>query len=628
MCPRAVAGLRDYTLAAMRPVRWLFPLLAALLLPSGRASRAADPQPYQVALAPTGNAALDQALHDSSTLVSLEKTGPVGPFGLVARARQDAERLQSVLGSFGYYRGTVAVRIDSHPLDEPGLIDRIAAAPASPALPVALSFALGPQFHLGKVAIEGAVPQAAQDALGLKPGQPALAADVLAARDRVLDSLRNDGFALAKVEEPVAILHPDQEALDVTFPVSAGPRVDIGPIAITGLQAVNQPFAQRQLTIHEGEQFSPALVETGRQDLAGLGVFSSVRAVAGTALDPEGRLPITYQVTERPGHQVSATVAYSTDLGVEGSVSWLDRNLFGNAEQLRLSAGMSLGGTAQPKPGYAAAAQFVKPSFPTRDTSLQADLGAVDQSLQAYDRKAVTGDVLINWKLSPHWTLSGGLNGEQAQITQEGVTNNYTLAGIPLLLKYDDTNSLFDPTRGVRAAASVTPTQSFTGKPGTFVLSQISASTYLDVSALWGQQGRSVIALRGLVGKAWGVDQFGLPPDQRFYAGGSATVRGYKYQTVGPLFPDGTPQGGTATSAGTIEYRQRILGNYGFAAFVDAGQVTANGAPFTGNWRVGVGVGARYYTSIGPIRLDVALPLNRPPGGDSFELYIGIGQAF
>jgi translocation and assembly module TamA len=629
MLTRLASRRRAYSLARMRPPRWFFPLLAALfLLPSGRVSRAADPLPYDVTLAPTGNAALDQALHDSATLVSLQTVGPVGPFGLLARARQDLGRLQAVLGSFGYYQGQVTLRIDGHALDDPALPGLLQAAPADPPVKVTLGFTPGPVFHLGTVAIEGTVPQAARDAMKLAPGDPAVAADVLAAQDRILVALRNAGYALAKGGEPIAILHPDRQALDVTFPVAAGPRVDIGRISIAGLHEVNAGFAERQITLREGERFSPATIEAARQELSSLGVFSSVRAVVGTELDADGRLPVVFQVAERPRHQVSATIGYSTDLGAEASASWLDRNLFGNAEQLRLTASATGGGSAQKQPGYAMAAQFIKPSYPWRDTSVQADLGAVDQHLQAYDRKAVTGDLLLNYKISPHWTASGGLNGEQARITQEGMTDNYTLAGIPLSLKYDDTDSLFDPTHGVRALAQVTPTQSFTGKAGTFVLSQISASTYLDASALWDQPGRSVVALRGLVGKAFGVGQFGLPPDQRFYAGGSTTVRGFKYQSVGPQFADGTPEGGTAVSAATIEYRQRILDNYGFAAFVDAGQVTANGVPFAGNYHVGVGVGARYYTSIGPIRVDVAVPVNKEPGGDSFELYIGIGQAF
>jgi translocation and assembly module TamA len=613
----------------MRRHRWLFPLLAALfVVPAGRLSRAADPLTYAVVLAPTGNAALDQALHDSSTLVSLQGAGAIPPFGLVARGQQDVPRLQAVLGSFGYYQGTVTLRVDGHPPDDPALPDLLAALPAQPPVKVTLDFTTGPLFHLGKVAIDGVVPQVGRDAMKLAPGDPAVATDVLAAQTRILTALRDAGYALAKSGEPIAILHTATTTLDVTFPVSTGPRVDIGTITITGLDQVNAGFAARQVTLHEGERFSPAAIEAARSDLSGLGVFGSVRAIAGTQLDANGRLPITFQVAERPRHQVSVTVGYSTDLGAEVSASWLDRNLFGNAEQLRLTASATGGGSAQKEPGYSVAAQFVKPSYPWRDTSVQADLGAVDQYLQAYDRKAVTGDLLLNWKISPHWTASGGVNGEQARITQEGMTDNYTLAGIPLSLKYDDTNDVFNPTRGVRALAQVTPTQSFTGKPGTFVLSQITASTYLDLSALWDQQGRSVVALRGIVGKAFGVGQFGLPPDQRFYAGGSSTVRGFKYQSVGPQFPDGNPEGGTALSAGTVEFRQRILDNYGVVAFVDAGQVSADGVPFGGNTHIGVGLGARYYTSFGPIRVDFAVPVNKEPGGDSFELYIGIGQAF
>jgi len=191
-------------------------------------------------------------------------------------------------------------------------------------------------------------------------------------------------------------------------------------------------------------------------------------------------------------------------------------------------------------------------------------------------------------------------------------------------VKFDDTDDLLNPTKGIRATLLLTPTQSFGGSSATFTLAQLSGSTYVDLSG----SGRSVVALRGLVGKAFGASVFALPPDQRFYAGGSGTVRGFRYQSVGPQFPDGNPTGGTAVSAGSVEFRQRILEHYGVVGFVDAGQVTADGAPFTSTWRVGAGIGARYYTSIGPIRLDVAIPLNRQPHGDAFELYIGIGQAF
>ncbi len=177
---------------------------------------------------------------------------------------------------------------------------------------------------------------------------------------------------------------------------------------------------------------------------------------------------------------------------------------------------------------------------------------------------------------------------------------------------------------------AVTPIQSFShNSNATFVILQANAAAYVDLASFgWTVPGRSVLALRGLVGTARGASLFSLPPDQRFYGGGSSTVRGFRYQSIGPPFPDNKPIGGTSIDAATIEFRQRLFENFGVAAFVDAGQVGAKSTPFQGTVHVGAGIGLRYYTAIGPIRLDVAVPLNKQPGNDAFEIYIGLGQVF
>jgi translocation and assembly module TamA len=585
---------------------------------------AADPQPYEVTLEPTGNTALDTALKDASQLISLQKTAPVGPFALVTRAREDLNRFQQAQNSFGYYKAKVTLTIDGKPLDDPQLPDLLERAPADPPVKVGASFELGPQFHLGRIDIEGDVPPEARNSLGLSPGAPAIAADVLTAQQRLLTAIREAGHPLAKVDLPPVTLQLDQNLLNVTFRVDAGPYANIGRIEITGLKTVNEDYIRRRLLLQSGQRFSPIRVEQARQDLASIGVFSVVRISPGEHLDPNGTIPVVIDVTERPLHSVDVGAAYSTDLGVNLNAGWHHRNLFGNAEQLNITGGIQLGGNDVVKPGYNLGVQFLKPDFLMRDQTLEIDLGAIKQSLEAYDQRALTQKIAINRKLLAHWTVSIGLSGEQEEITQEGVERQYELIGLPMSVRFDNTNSLLDPTSGFRAAILLTPTQSLGHNNATFVIGQISGSAYFDLSG----GGRSVIAMRGLTGKAFGVDLFSLPPDQRFYAGGSGTVRGFRYQSVGPQFPDGNPTGGTAVSAGSLELRQRILDKYGVVAFVDAGQVTANGAPFTSNWRVGAGIGARYYTSIGPIRLDVAIPLNREPHGDAFELYIGIGQAF
>jgi translocation and assembly module TamA len=604
--------------------------LAVLLLAlPDPATRAADPMPYTVDLGTTsGDKAIDQALHDAATLISLRTSAPVGPFALVARASDDRARFLAVLHSFGYYQGKVELTIDGRPLDDTGLIDALEAAPAAPPAQVAAKFELGPLFHLGAVSVTGSLPPGMEADLGIRTGDPARAADVLAAGDHLLATLRQAGYALATVAPPVATLHPDQGTLDVAFAVNAGPRVDLGEITISGLDHVHEAYVRNRLTLHPGETFNPTEIETARADLAGLGVFSSVRAEPATQLDSQGRLPVTFVVTEAPPRSVDLGLSYATDLGVTPSIGWHHHNLFGNGEQLNLTASASNGGDADTGLGYKVGAQFIKPDFLACDQSLQVEVDALRQDLQAYDQNALLESVTLTRPLwpqwSPHWTGSIGLSAEQEYILQEDVGRSYDLIGVPMTLKYDSSNNVLEPTKGIRAAFAVTPTKSLSGGDATFLIMQASASTYFDVSG----DGRSVVAVRGLLGQVAGAGQFSLPPDQRFYAGGSATVRGFRYQSVGPQFADGKPTGGTAIGAGTVELRQRLFGNWGTSAFVDAGQVNANGAPLAGTWRIGAGVGVRYYTSIGPIRLDVAVPVNRAPGGDAFELYIGLGEAF
>lgn len=595
-----------------------------LLIALGDSVRAADPQPYTVTLKPTGDSTLDAALQGSATLIALRDSAPAGGFALTERARQDTQRFQTALNSFGYYKATITLTIAGHPLDDPALPGMIDALPADPPIEVAAGFDLGPRFKLGQVTLSTRVPPDIPPHLEIEAGQPAMAAEVLAAQGRLLDALRADGYPMASVPVPVATLRPADNLLDVDFQPQAGPKADIGPIGFTGLKDMNEAFVRRRLLLHQGQLYTPQAIEAARQDLTSIGVFGSVRAMPAAALDPAGQLPVTFDLTERPLHAVEAGIGYSTDLGINLSTAWHDRNLFGNAEQLNLTASIQDGGNAVIQPGYQVGAQFLKPDFLMRDQTLEADVTAVKQDLQAYNQTALLEKLALNRKLSPHWTVSAGISGEQESIIQEGETRHYNLVGLPVTVKYDNTDDLINPTKGYRGTLFVTPTYSIGTTNATFLIMQIAGSTYFDVF----DDGRSIVALRGLIGKASGVGVFGLPPDQRFYAGGSSTVRGYRYQTLGPQFRDEKPTGGTAISTGTVELRQRILSSFGIVGFVDVGQVTSTGAPFASAWHAGAGVGARYYTAIGPIRLDVAVPLNKLPGGDSLELYIGIGQAF
>ncbi|MDT7952718.1 MAG: autotransporter assembly complex family protein [Acetobacteraceae bacterium] len=603
----------------------LLVLSATTALVGPEIGHAADPQPYTVDLPNTDVPALDTALKASSVLVTLREKAPVGPFALITRAREDRGRLETALNSFGYYGARISIDIAGRPIDDPDLPTMLDRTTAS--VPVTVHIDKGPLYKLRQVQLTGDPIPVAREALKLKPGDPAVAADVLAAQDRMLTALLDSSHALAKVDKPVAVLVPSATGLDVSYDVKPGPRVDLGPITITGLDRVHESYVRRRLLLHPGEPFDPRTISKAREDLAGVGVFSAVTVDAPDHLDPAGQLPLTFRVVERKRHVLGATAAYSTDLGFSAGVTWSHRNLFGNAERLDLGAAITqLGGTASRRPGYDVSATLTQPDIFVRDLDLIYRVEGIKESLDAYDRTALLAGISLRRRFSEELSLTAGVQAQQARITQEGVTNDYTLVQLPVTAAYNTTGpeGLLDPTHGIKATGTITPSESLRSPGATFVILSATGSTYFD----FGSAGRSVLALRATVASVQGATTFELPPDQRLYAGGSGTVRGYRYQSIGPKFPDLRPIGGTSLGAGTVEFRQRFLSSFGAAVFVDAGEVSTSSAPFTGDLRVGAGAGLRYYTPFGPIRADFAVPLNKQRGDDSFEIYVGIGQAF
>jgi translocation and assembly module TamA len=629
-------------------------LITALLI--APAVRAADPQPYTVRIESTGLGALDDALKASSQLESLRTSAPAGPFALIGRAGADYERLRTVLESFGYYESRLSITIADRALDDSGLPGALEALPAGSHVPVQIKVETGPLYHLGRISIDGEVSAKARAAFALESGAPAVAANVLAAGQRLLDALEDEGHAYARVDDPIAYQNAQDRVLDVSFKATAGPVYRLGAISFQGLKRIHEPFLQKRLKLHPGDLYSPSRIERARADLLALGTFSGISVRLPKESDVQGdTLPVIFDVQERKRHAVSLTAAYSSDLGGSGGATWTDRNVFGNAEQLNLSASIiNWGGSDTTGLGYELGAQLNKPDFLRPDQSVQFSLNALKQNLIAYDQTAQIGAVTVSRKLTQQWSIGLGLSLEQERIFQQaadqykGANFYYTLIALPLTAKYDSTalpNPLSDPLHGIRLTLSLAPTESLGHPSSTFVIFQASASTYLDLSRFdWTAPGRSVIALRGLFAEAYGAGQFGLPPDQRFYAGGSATIRGYQYQSVGPIFPGPpppkppavpppppsppVPTGGTDLVAAGIEFRQRMWTNFGSAVFVDAGKVTDHPHPLNGRPSVGYGAGLRYYTPIGPIRLDIGLPVRRLRDGDALEIYVGLGQAF
>jgi translocation and assembly module TamA len=606
---------------AMRLWRGAFVLLFGMAIAGS--AHGADPVTYTVTFKPSGDPQLDSLLKQTAALVALAQKLPPAPFALIGRARADAAQFAIVLHSLGYDSGSVAITVDGKATSDPTLLDALTQAPKGTTVPVVVIPDKGPQYRLGAVAYPGlpdgvATPQ-------LRPGAPALAAPILAAAGTLRTALQNAGYAFATVSPPLAEADGANDTLDVTYTITPGPRVAIGAITFAGLTRADPAFLRRHLKLRPGQRFSDTGLSDARDALLGLGVFAAVTPVPQQSGAKDGEVPILFRVTELKRHAVTLGLAYATDTGFTVSSSWEDRDVFRHAETLTLSvAASNYGGSDGTAPGYDIKGVFGKPDFHVVGQTFTYTLEGIRQSLTPYNRTAIVTGPSLSLPLSPHVSLDYGLSFTTESVTQEGIGRHYVLAQLPLSLSYDTADSTLEPTHGVNATVSLTPTEPVVGGSGGFVIAQASAATYLPVEPDAG----GIIAIRALVGTIQGATQFQVPADQRFYAGGSGTVRGFSYQTIGPLFPDDTPEGGDAIDTGSLEFRQHVLKNFGVVPFVDAGQVSAGAAPFSGTLRVGVGVGARYYTGIGPIRLDIALPVNRTPGSGSFALYIGLGEAF
>jgi translocation and assembly module TamA len=197
----------------------------------------------------------------------------------------------------------------------------------------------------------------------------------------------------------------------------------------------------------------------------------------------------------------------------------------------------------------------------------------------------------------------------------------FYVAALPGQVGFDRSDNLLDPTKGYRVNVRVSPETSLgTGK-------QMYARSILDASYYYPVKDNIVVAARARAGTISGIARDNLAPSRRFYGGGGGSVRGFGYQQLGPKDPNNDPVGGRSMNEFSLEGRYRF-GNYGVVGFVDAGQAYESSIPKFNDWRMGVGVGGRFYTNFGPIRLDVATPINRRPGESRVSVYVSIGQAF
>jgi translocation and assembly module TamA len=619
--------------------------------------------PYRVEFVTRGSDGVIDSVQDASSLFKLRHDPPSDEGALVQRINADFAPMTDALWALGYYNARFFVSIGSVTELELGRqgaekLGRAATAYKNRAIvPITVTVETGPLFKLRNIAVingETRKPfppeELPPNILKLNPGDPAKAADLRDGVTRLIDYFRGQAFPLVKAPLPEPTVDHARETMDVTFVVSPGRKATFGDVLVNAPEGVDSSIVRSFIYLQEGDPYSPKALADTKRSVTSIPAVGSVRIREGDALDAADRLPITLDVADRPRNLIGATAGYSTVDGPTGNVYYENRNLFGGAESLRLDGsvfyappiyGITLNEYNTFKGpqkfnsvglGGRTTASFVKPAL--NGSRIDFLFDAIAESYRSgggsfggYVDQLGGGTGALRYRFDGKLSLQAGLKFERGEATDALGRVNYELVGVPMSLKYDNTNRLLDPNQGLRLTATVTPYTGLFGEKG-FTKATVTGSTYYAFD----DDANYILAGRAGFGSIFG-DTGGLasiPANYRFYEGGLATIRGYRFQTVGPSTPFHYTIGGLSAFNATLEGRIKVTDTIGVAPFFDIGGAYRNSLPFSGGGdvRASIGIGAIYYTPIGPIRMDIARPLNPRPGDYPLVSYISIGQPF
>jgi translocation and assembly module TamA len=574
----------------------------------------ANPVTYDVRLEGDLPGALRDLIEKSSALITQKDRPPASYAALSKRVDDDVGRIKDVLASEAYYEPDVKATIDTD--SEPAL--------------VVVSVNPGAVYHIQAVDIRyqpaepvTAVPRIADD-VGLSIRQQAAGAPLVEAERWLVRQLNENGYPNAHIVGSQYLANRDTKTVTATWTVDTGPLARFGELQVNGLKDVDPDYVHRIAEWKPGTLYDIREIERVRTTLSNTRLFAMISPPPREDVPVEnGVVPVNFEVSEGLPRSVGVGLYYSTDeLGPGGSLSWEHRNLFGSAESLRLRIEGS-------QVRQWADADFRKPAFLDLDQSALVNLRVERNDTDAYEGTTGSGFAGIERQFLEHWSITAGPAFIYADIQRSGGEDQgdqFLLGGARTRLAYDSRDDKLNPSRGLNGSVGLSPFASLALTSTQFIIAEATLAGYRSVL----EDDRVVLAARARVGSISGSSRSQVPASQRFYAGGGGSVRGYEFQSIGPLDRRNDPIGGRSLVEVNAEARIRIIGPFGIVPFIDGGQVYEEVYPqlSRGDLQWAAGLGLRYYSPIGPIRLDVATPINPRGIDDPFQFYISIGQAF
>jgi len=588
--------------------------IVALLLGfafGGNAAWCAETIDYTVSVTGVKSSGLKDSIVEASQLLDKSRRPVPTLRALRRRVEESLPRITALLRARAYYAATHDFRIDRKSDKEEEVI---------------LEIKLGPVYRIGSydirpVASGGSLPtiDIPLKTLGLKLGERAKSELITDADNLLLAALGKQGYPLARIVDRRIVVDHKARTLSATISVETGPHARFGQTVTEGLKDVDQALVTRNVTWVRGAPFDSSLLEDLRSKLRQTGLFTSVLVRHAEKVDDRGEMDVTISVKERKHRSIGAGASFSTTEGPLGKLFWEHRNLWGQGERLNLR-----GELGQIRQG--AFGDLRLTDVGARDQDLVFDARATREKPDEFTSIETAATARLERRFAKFYSGSAGLGFDRSNVDENGIDRNFTFLTFPLSLNRDTSDDLLDASTGGRTSLNFTPNIGIVGTSVSFYAAQLFDTVYFPLMA----EKKLVLAGWGRIGTIFGEPTLNIPANKRLYAGGPGSVRGYARHGIGPLDVENDPIGGRSSTEVGIELRWRVYGPFGVVSFLEGGGVYDSTMPDWGrHLQWGAGAGARYLTKIGPLRLDVAVPLNRRNSvDDAFQILVSLGQAF
>ncbi|MXO82956.1 BamA/TamA family outer membrane protein [Altererythrobacter aestiaquae] len=547
---------------------------------------------------------------------------------LAARARADQDLLSELLRIYGYYDAQVVRTVG-------GLSPGEEQADQNPV--VRFDIVPGQRYRFGAIDLGdlGTAPDAEslRGIFEIQTGDP-LSSDAIVEEQLDLDTaLGEGGYPFAEIDEPDLLIDHRETRGDLTLPVRPNGKYAFGEVVSSDPDFLSGKHIGSIARFEQGDIYQRSLELDLRRAVTATGLVSSVSVTPREVTPPTetepGVVAMDVKMTKAPLRTIAGAIGYGSEEGFRLQASWEHRNFFPPEGALKFRGIL---GTQEQLAGIT----FRKNNFGGRDKILTLDAFASTIDSDAFDARTVafvanyerTSNLLFQKPLSWSVGFEAIATGERPP-TVNGVVpprETFFVGALPVSALLDTTDDLLDPTEGFRFGGRLSPEiSSNNGVQSFYLRGQVDASYYQAIND------RVVMAGRARFGAILGTDLDNIAPSRRLYAGGGSSVRGYGFQQIGPTDALGDPSGGRSLVEFSLEARIKtgfLDGAVSVVPFVDAGSVSTSTTPGFDDIKIGVGMGVRYDTGFGPIRVDVGVPLNPGPNDNPVAVYVSLGQAF